>query len=633
MRMQPFPKLLGVATAFLFFATAFCGASWFDGSQKIIVVQGTTSLADTTERNQAKRLAKQFDTWLTDVGVPHKMLTDEDISPWRLWRARVVILPYNPHPSPLELKAYQRVVRSGGILLVCYGMDNDLASLMGVKLGAYQPAKSKGQWSSFEFDRTALPGLPGKVFQNSEHLVTALPNSGTTQIIARWLDARGNRTPEAAWLQSKAGFWMSHILQPGDDETKRQMLLAMLTTVFPDIWAQATEYRLSSHRPFGEYDNLEDAAKALGQTPPEISKSGKPWESYLAAQAWLSELTKLYAQRNLTNTFSLRGVWLNEEACPTPDAWPTIEAQLQRHDINAVFLHVGNPLTWRPSTQLLPAPALATRLLNKATSPALHAWLSCMNLEGATPEDLKELRDQKRLQETDTGETLNWLCPSHPENQALLANVVSQLARDKVYEGIHLDYIRYLNSHSCYCAGCRQRFEQGSGRSVARWPEAVRSGTLSGAFQMWRANQISDCVSTLAKAIHTVNPGLPISAAVYAATPACYTSVGQDWPEWLRRNFLNFVCPMNYTSYLTPFKELLAAQKNLCLPGRIYPGVGIASSLSQLSPDQAAAQLILIQNGGFPGFVLFEYNQDMAKAGFPYLAAFPQKPKARNQKL
>ena len=617
MIIRHIPKFLLTATWIFLIMAGICGAGWFDvNSQSIMVVQGTSSVTDTSEKKLAAQLAGQIDTWLTEAGAPHKTLTDDDVSPWRLWRTRVIILPYNPHPTPLELKAFKKLINSGGILVVCYGMDDTLASLMEVKLGAYQSAKSPSQWASFEFDRTLIPGLPQRVFQSSQHLVTVLPDSGTAHIIARWMDARGARTPEAAWIQSKAGFWMSHILQPGDDENKRQMLLAMLATVIPEIWIQAAEYRLAPRRPFGEFDSLKAACLALGQRSPSDLNNKKGWESYAAAQAWLGDLTQIYLKKNLTNTFSLRGVWLDEGACSATDSWPVVKADIQRQNLNTVFFHVGNPLTMVPSNRLLPAPEIAPRLLDNNSGPALHAWLSCMNLEGATPEQLRPLREQNRLQVSDTGEILNWLCPSHPENRILLAQTVTKLAQEKIFTGIHLDYIRYLNNHTCYCPGCRQRFEHTLGHSIAQWPEAARSGILTKTYQSWRVEQITGCVNAMSKAIHAIAPHLQISAAVYGATPSCFYSVGQDWPDWLHRNSVNFVCPMNYTSDLKTFQALLKAQGDLKYTSRIIPGVGLSSSQSHLSPDEVAAQLILIQNAGFTGFVIFEYNPNMMTTGF-----------------
>lgn len=610
-----------ITSLLLIFAMAgTCGASWFGGdSSKIVIVQGTTSLTNPTEKDEAARLARHIDTWLTEVGVPHKLVTDEQVSPWRLWRTRVVILPYNPHPSPLEIKVFKGIIRAGGILVVCYGMDPALASLMEVRLGPYQAAPTKTQWASFECDRTSLPALPSRVFQSSQHLVPAFPASGTAHVMATWLNSQGVRTPDAAWIRSKAGFWMSHILQPGDDEAKRQLLLAMLATELPDLWTQAVEYRLSPQRPFGEYASLKNACQALGQPRPPRFPRPHDETTYAAANAWLADLTRRYVRANLTNAFAIRGVWLDEGACPTPDSWPAIEASLKRQDLNTVFLHVGNPLTLRLSSQLLPAPGRTTR-------PALHAWLRCMNLEGATPEQLQDLRAQNRLQVSYTGESLAWLCPSHPQNRLWLAEVAGRLARDPAFAGVHLDYIRYLNRHSCYCQGCRQRFEHSLGHPLRNWPADARSRTLTPVYEAWRAAQVSACVDAMRQAIHDTNPALQISAAVYGATPACFTSVGQDWPNWLRRESLNFVCPMNYTPDLNTFQGLLEMQSSLNLTPRIYPGVGLVSSLSRLSPDQVAAQLIQIKHAGFPGFVLFEYNERMTTSPAPFLPPSLQNP-------
>ncbi|MEI6167374.1 MAG: family 10 glycosylhydrolase [bacterium] len=615
------PTALRTTGLLLFLTLAgACGASWFDGdSGKIVVVQGTSSLIDPSEKGQAARLATHIDTWLTEAGAPHKVLTDEQVSSWRLWRTRVVILPYNPHPSPFELKAFQEVIHAGGILVVCYGMDASLASLMEVRLGPFQQARTNTQWASFEFDRTSLPGLPSRVFQSSQHLIPAFPASGTAHVIATWLDSRGTRTPEAAWIRSKAGFWMSHTLQPGDDEAKRQMLLAMLATVMPDIWTQAAEYCLSLRRPFGEYESLKAACRTLGRPlPPRLSR-GQDGEAYTAAQAWLSDLTQLYARSHLTNAFSLRGIWLDEGAVQSADMWPMIEASLMRQKLNTIFIHVGNPLTLSPPISPHASSRQSGSPLPEKAKLALHAWLSCMNLEGTPPDQLKTLRSQNRLQVSDTGEPLDWLCPSHPENRSLLAGVASRLAQDPTFAGVHLDYIRYMNSHSCYCPGCHQRFEQSLGRPVLQWPEDVRSGALTPVWQTWRAAQISACVDLMSQAIHDTNPDLQVSAAVYGATPACFASVGQDWPLWLRRNAVNFVCPMNYTSDLHAFQALLKTQGALGLTSRIYPGVGLTSSQSRLSPDQVTVQLIQVQNAGFPGFVLFEYNPRMTTDPLPYL--------------
>lgn len=585
--------------------TGVCAAGWFDwGAPRLVVVQGTTSVKDAGERSLAAQLATQAGSWLEALGLRHTLLNDEDITPRALRGARAVILPYNPNPSPMELQAFRSVINSGGILLVFYGMDPDLAALMGVKLSPYRRADDGHPWGGFRFDPNALPGLPDFVSQTSRHLVPVTPDSGNTQIIAHWTDGLGNPLPEPAWIKSPAGFWMTHILQPGDDEKKQQMLLSMLATVIPDVWEQAAKQKSSPQRPFGGYDNLATAHQALGWKDGKAGTARTGREFYLSTVASLAELTRQYALRNSkASPWTLRGIWVdNGDASP--------KASPADNGFNAIFLRVGTPLALH-----------ATGTGISATN--LHAWLTCMNLEEATSNQLAQLRDENRLQVSDSGETLPWLCPSHPANRELLAAAASTLSRSGAYAGIQLDYIRYKNIHSCYCTGCRKHFEQALGHTLARWPDEVRTGPHATAFRQWRANQITACVAAARAAAKAANPAVKLSAAVYGATPACFTTVGQDWPAWLDRGLLDFACPMDYTADLNALAALLKLQSELPSASRIFPGIGLASSLSRLSADQAVAQLIQVRRAGFSGYVIFEWNPPVERDVLPYLKLMP----------
>ncbi|MEI6787756.1 MAG: family 10 glycosylhydrolase [bacterium] len=609
-------RTLWISALILFSLSGVCGAGWLDfDARHIVIVRGTTSIKDSSERALANSLATQTGAWLDEVGLHHKFLTDDEVSPWRLWGARVVILPYNPAPTRLELKAFQSVIRSGGILLVFYGMDPDLASLMQVKLTPYRRAEARQSWKGFVFDQSALPGLPEIVHQSSDHLVPAVPDSGNARIIARWLDHRGQPTTEPAWVKSPSGFWMSHILQPGNDEDKKQMLLAMLATVIPDAWQKAAAQQLSEERPFGDYASLQEAEKALNPTGTLIrpaSKKGGP-DAALQAKVFLSDLTRRYAALPAqAPSLKIRGIWLNDSDLTDSTSWPIIEASLGSNRINTAFVRVGNSLALRQFRDLFPPSIIPKKNAHPVT---LHAWLSCLSLETATGEQLSRLRAENRLQVSDTGVILPWLCPSHPANRLLLTETAATLARSGNFSGVHLDYIRYKNSSACFCKGCREQFEQGIGHVVEPWPAMA----LTGAYQKWRAGQITACVKAARDAVKAVNPNITVSAAVYGATPSCFFSVGQDWPTWLDSGLLDFACPMIYTSDLNTFANTLKFQSGLSSAGRIIPGLGVSSSLSRLSADQAVAQAFLVQRAGFPGYVIFEFTSGVERDVLPFL--------------
>ena len=584
-----------------------CMASWFDwGSRQIIVVRGTTSLATPNERAFAAKLARQTDDWLNELGLRHRLLDDDEVTPWSVLGTHAVILPYNPTLSASELKAFQSVIRKGGILIVCYGMDPNLAALMEVKLGSYRTATTNQCWNAFRFDQTVLPGLPALVRQSSDHLVPVYPASGAAQIIAYWTDERGNPTLEPAWAKSPGGFWMSHVLLSGDEENIKRMVLAMLAPVIPDVWETAANQLLSPQQPFGDYATLKAAQQDLGGSiPPKAHSGPSAYESALAAR---NAITLRYAhRRSLSPAPEIRGIWVNGSV----EAWPRRADTLRRHGINTAFFHAGNPLA------ITGVPALET------PSMSLHAWLTCMDIGTATPAQLALLRQERRLQVSDTGETLPWLCPSHPANRKLLADTVSSLAKNRGLGGIHLDYIRYNSSHACYCEGCRRRFELGLGHAIEHWPDDVTAGAFAAPYRQWRAGQVTACVTAARDAIRAANPALKLSAAVYGATPACFASVGQDWPGWIDQGIVDFVCPMDYTQDLNAYRELLATQASLPHASRIIPGVGVAASLSRLTADQTIAELLQIQHAGFPGFALFELTPHVEEDVLPYLGGGP----------
>ena len=101
-----------------------------------------------------------------------------------------------------------------------------------------------------------------------------------------------------------------------------------------------------------------------------------------------------------------------------------------------------------------------------------------------------------------------WLCPSHPANQQLEIDAMVELAK-KGADGVHFDYIRYPGGESCFCAGCRARFEAALGHAVTNWPGAVygAKATLKREWTRFRTGNISRVVETVATRVRREAPG------------------------------------------------------------------------------------------------------------------------------
>ena len=222
---------------------------------------------------------------------------------------------------------------------------------------------------------------------------------------------------------------------------------------------------------------------------------------------------------------------------------------------------------------------------------------------------MAKLRREGRTQVSAKGEPSDWLCPSHPANQKLELESMLEVARKYPVDGLHFDYIRYPDREHCYCDGCRRRFEAQSGRKVGRnWPKECYSGPRKEEYNDWRCGQITRAGGGGEPRGQKIRPGLKISAAVFGGYPACRDSVAQDWPEWIKAGYLDFVCPMDYTAKdarvrrAGPKPDETGCRARAAVPGHrrhgdadrdeARSGVGADTVL----PDRSAAQGFAIFN-------------------------------------
>jgi len=101
---------------------------------------------------------------------------------------------------------------------------------------------------------------------------------------------------------------------------------------------------------------------------------------------------------------------------------------------------------------------------------------------------------------------------------------------------------------------------------------------------------------------------------VFGSYPACRGSVGQDWPEWIKAGYLDFVCPMDYTQSDLGFENLVKNQLEL-VGGRIpvYPGIGAW----RLPPDRTVGQIFHARRLGAAGFTIFCLNASSINTQVP----------------
>jgi uncharacterized lipoprotein YddW (UPF0748 family) len=630
----------------LFWADPYAGAA------PVVLLRSTLSAPNDSERNYAQTMTRHLDRWLTDINIPHDTV-DEDKAYSSLQKARVAILGYNPNLPSQELAELKGLVKRGGKLIVFYSADPALANLLGLKMGKYMATEAGGQWSAIRFNEQAPPHLPPVVYQESRNIRPVYPAGSSAKIIAYWETAAGKTLSDPAWLQSDKGLWMTHVLlDDGDTENKKQMLLGLIATCDSSMWAPAASRYLETGSTLGKFRSFSEVLQWIPAQATGTAGERRAKATLTEAGVLYDEIKGLYNDRRyadmversrglrmlLLESYGMiqapragefRGVWNRFGTGLYPGDWNRTCKVLAANGFTDVIPFMLSPAAANYSSRILPASETLEILGDQLQSCIdaahrnglkVHAWKICWSMESASPDVLKKFKKQGRLQLSDKGETVNWLCPSQPENLILEKDAIRELLKNYDVDGVHLDYIRYRDGHSCFCPVCRDAYVRDTGRSASPWPPAAQDWEHRKEYYRWRSGQITRFVRDVRALAREIRPDVKISAAVYGKYSTCVEGVGQDWPDWIQKGYVDFVCPMNYTGDIGQFTDYVRSQ--LSLPGaagKIYPGLGVTALESRLDPIQVVDQIVALRKEGAPGFTLFELNRVLEKEVLPIL--------------
>ncbi|MFB3881500.1 MAG: family 10 glycosylhydrolase [Armatimonadota bacterium] len=598
-------------------------------SPSVAVVFGDYSYMDSPRGEGANALTfmKTLRAALDAVGVPYVVVSDMTVETGGLSGYKVAVLPYSFVLPEAEQAALERFVSQGGKVIVCYSITPKLAALLGVEVGE----RREGDFQAIALRPDLLAGLPDRVIQNSWGVMPAKPAGPGTEVIGGWVDSAGRPLDVAAVLVSPTGAYIGHVLTDTDLANKGRMLLAVLGRFVPDMWQQASSRAIAEAS--ATIDSM--AERALARSDPAarqkagadldrarakltesrgLHAAGESERAVIAAGE-AAQVAKLAVVRSAPERPSeFRAVWLHNAYGVPGWGWERTARELAANGFNATIVNMlWAGIAHYPSDCLPVAPEVATAgdqiaealRFCKQYGVELHVWKVNYNLQGAPDEFVQKLREEGRLQHRLDGTEVLWLCPSDPRNFALEHDSMLEVVRRYDVAGIHFDYIRYPESDSCYCDGCRRRFAQTTGMVVERWPEDVTEGPLAEQYAQWRRDQVTRLVRAVATEARTIRPGVMVSAAVFA-WPGAIRWVGQDWRQWVSEGLLDFVCPMNYTASANELEQMVTGEVNI-VEGRIPLYIGIGEFII---PDDAdlVDQIERARRLGADGFVCFSYE-------------------------
>ena len=521
----------------------------------IVVVRPMDACAS-GERVYAEALSKHVVRWLREGGVAADLADDRSLEQTLAGR-RFAYLVMCQNPHAYQLGAIKRFLARGGRICAFYSTSQELASLMGVRLGTYKKA-GPGGFEKIAFVARGPAGSPSAIAQSSSAIFSAYPIAKRSAVLAEWMDGAGRRTGEPAILSTSVGWWVTHVfLAEGDEQAKMRFLLSMSGAMVPGSWN---------------------------------------------AQAWLQreqvrrKQIVEYARRQRKRPGELHAVWDHSGQGLYPGDWPRTIRLLAANGITDLFVNVAGAGFAHYPTRCLPTSNICrTRgdqlaqclAAAKGTGIRVHAWVLCFNGTRSVGGQMGVFTKNGWRLKNRKGVLTEYLNPSKPDLQSYMLAAIEDVARRYPVAGVHLDFVRWYEG--------------------AQKPQNA-------------ASVITGFVSSARRRVKSVRPGAWLTAAVLATYPSCVTSVGQDWEKWIAAGMIDYIVPMNYVEDNTKYASLVARQGRTPVQARrVISGLGVTANESRLGPIKVIDQINLARRAGLAGVAFFDLDHTLAVEILPYL--------------
>ncbi len=630
-------------------------------AERVVVVQGDLS----RERGEANHNAalKSFHkiiSLLRLTNVPYILTKDSLVEKEGIPSASVAIFPYNPTISAQATEHILRFIEAGGKIIVFNVAPEALLQRIGIAR-CLQPPPSQEPFTGIVW-REHLAGIPSNIIWQPTDYVQAMSLPGA-EPLATWRTASGKDTEQTAIWLHEAGIFITSAPLGLSEQSGALLLRSLIGKLAPRLWHYMLPTAPEKLGPWGRF-------ASIAELHAYVARQAQTNDAYLFAQQQaekalecLTALQQALANENIPLALrweeaareaaeqafwasypsmpnELRGVWMHNYAEPS---WPEAAQILQQAHFNVVFPYMMSGGVAFYKSRVLPIhPTVFQRgdflaqavEATKAIKLPLHARMLVLTTLFAPPEIKQSLRAAGRLMRTATGESVDWLCPSHPANRQALVAAALEMARFGV-QGLQFDYLRYPGANTCFCPNCRQKFARDCHMRLTKWPEDVLTGQGRAQFIQWRREQITSLAAEISRAVRKQFPHICISAAVFLNWEKHRETFGQDWIAWIERGLVDFVCPMNYTHDMTRFEEYVRRQQQWI--GKKAPwatGIGVyADGCHFTGPEMLLEQIRVARDYGAQGFVIFNYRPALVKDYLPWLSLSVLREPARCQWL
>ncbi len=498
-------------------------------------------------------LSRHLQRWLKGAEVSAEVITPAEMG--RMKSSPVTFLVGFNEPSDAEMKQLAAYVGGGGKLVVFHSASPRLGALMGVRPTGYKTAKYPGCWSRMDFVKQVPPGFPDRILQSSTVLQSAAPIEGRSRVIAWWSDRTGKSTGDAAWLGSKQGYWMTHVLLADGDETlKAQLVAAICGSVSPALWN---------------------------------------WEAFSQKRREAAARLRAYALKQVPRKGEIHAVWDHSGCGLYPGNWPKTFKVLQEARVTDLFVNVAGAGFAHYNSSVLPksqtffneGDQLAACLqAAKGTGIRVHAWVLCFTATRSSPKTLADFRSRGWTLKTADGKDTEYLNPAHPEVQRHVLRAIEEINAKYRVDGVHLDFVRWYE---------RSAKPPSAAPVIARFVAEARIRTPR---PKWlTAAVLGKYPACVASVGQDWERWLDLNLVDYV--------VPMDYSEDMAK-FESFLA-----QHAVPAKNAR----------RIIAGLGVTANESRLDAKGVIDQIRLVRKHNLAGVSLFDLDTYLEKSVLPYL--------------
>lgn len=302
-------------------------------------------------------------------------------------------------------------------------------------------------------------------------------------------------------------------------------------------------------------------------------------------------------------------VWMHPDTTKTQAGWDSAFAELAALGIHGVLMGVNAEVM-----------KLAIPIAHRHQIQ-IHGWMWAMN-RGDAPDNYLSVNalGKSLAEEKAYVNYYKFMCPALPEVHEFVKNKIAEVERIDGLDGIHLDYIRYVDvilpkglwsKYNLkqtdimpeYDYGYHPKMIELFKKEYGKSPYEIPDYSHDSLWQQFRMNQLSAFVDTLSDLFYSKN--LKLSAAVFPDPEMSKTMVRQDWGRW----HLDYYFPMNYYGFYnadtTWVKQRMMVSRQSHPQAPIFCGL-IFSDIKTGETVLSAAKAAF--DGGASGISFFEYH-------------------------